>query len=137
MQRAQEDTMSKEEIIKYVDDLIKANKRYDKRLAQLLYDLFFRANEKFEWSREEFLEKYQNFRNNVKIIKFKRLEGNVTGRFNGFEQVIYIDKAMLKNMQKNSNKDLINDIIDTFFHECSHATDLTRNNGRIVSDRTL
>ena len=47
MQRDQKDKMSKEEIIKYVDDLIKANKRYDKRLAPLLYDFFLRANEKF------------------------------------------------------------------------------------------
>lgn len=38
MQTDKEDKMSKEEIIKYVDDLIKANKRYDKRLSPLLYD---------------------------------------------------------------------------------------------------
>lgn len=74
MQNIKEDKMSKEEIIKYVDNLTKANKRYDKRLTPLLYDFFLRANEKFEWSREEFIHKYENFKNNVKKIKFKRLK---------------------------------------------------------------
>lgn len=136
MQSKKEDKMSKEEIIKNVDDLIKANKRYDKRLTPLLYEFFLRANEKFEWSREEFFEKYQNFINNVKKIKFKRLENSTTGKFRILDQAIYIDKDRLKNMKKNPEKNLINDIIDDFFHECSHATDLTRNNG-IVRERTL
>lgn len=75
MQSTQEDKMSREEIIKCVDDLIKANKKsYDKKLAPLLYEFFLRANEKFEWNREEFLEKYQNFKNNVKILKITDME---------------------------------------------------------------
>ncbi len=90
MQRDQKDKMSKEEIIKYVDELIKVNKRYDKRLAPLLYDFFLRANEKFEWSREEFLEKYQNYRNNVKIIKIRKIKDNYIGIFKILDKAIYI-----------------------------------------------
>lgn len=75
MQSKQEDKMSREEIIYYVDNLIETNKKsYDKRLAPLLYEFFLRANEKFEWSREEFLNKYQNFKNNVKILKITNME---------------------------------------------------------------
>ena len=66
------------------------NKRYDKRLAPLLYDFFLRANEKFEWSREEFLEKYQNYRNNVKIIKIRKIKDNYIGIFKILDKAIYI-----------------------------------------------
>lgn len=75
MSSSQEGKMSKEEIIHYVRNLIEENKKsYDKMLSPLLYEFFLRANEKFEWSREEFLEKYQNFRNNVKEIKITDME---------------------------------------------------------------
>ncbi len=134
MQRDQKDKMSKEEIIKYVDELIKVNKRYDKRLAPLLYDFFLRANEKFEWSREEFLEKYQNYRNNVKIIKIRKIKDNYIGIFKILDKAIYIEKAMLKDMLKKPEKDSINYFVYNFFHECSHATDLTRGNEGIIRD---
>lgn len=75
MQSKQEDKISRKEIIYYVDELIETNKKsYDKRLTPLLYEFFLRANEKFEWSREEFLNKYQNFKNNVKILKITNME---------------------------------------------------------------
>lgn len=133
MQNIKEDKMSKEEIIKYVDNLIKANKRYDKRLTPLLYDFFLRANEKFEWSREEFIHKYENFRNNVKKIKFKRLKKDIGGRFSSIDRAIIINKNSLKEIEENNS---INDLIEDFFHECLHATDYTRNNG-ILSDRNV
>lgn len=134
MQNIKEDKMSKEEIIKYVDDLIKANKRYDKRLTPLLYDFFLRANEKFEWSREKFIHKYGNFRNNVKEIKFKRLKEDIGAQFATIDREIRINKNILKKVEKNNS---INDLIDNLFHECLHATDYTRNNGILVSDRNV
>jgi len=95
MQNIQGDKMTEEEIIKYVDDLIKANKRgYDKRLSPLLYDFFLRANEKFEWSREKFLERYQNFRNNVRKIKFKKLKDDNRKCVAGFtDTFVYGEKT--------------------------------------------
>ena len=41
---------------------------------------------------------------------------------------------MLKDVLRNPEKDSINDFIDNFFHECSHATDLTRGNEGIIRD---
>lgn len=138
MQRAQEDKMTKDEIIKYVDDLIKANERtYDKRITPLLYDFFLRANEKFNWSRQKFLDKYYNFKNNVKKIKFKRLNKDTNGCFRCFIKTIYIDTSILKYINRTPTKKAINYAIDIIFHECLHATDLTKDNGIVVKDRTL
>lgn len=137
MQSKQENKMSKKEIIKYVNKIIKQNKEtYDKMLSKLLYDFFLRANEKFEWSREEFLQKYQNFSNNVKIIKFEEIES--LGRFSVPNRAIYLNKQILEiincllenNIIKNN---IINNyIIDNLFHECLHATDLQMSNGKIA-----
>lgn len=75
MQNSETEKMSREEIIKYVDDLIEANKEsYNKMLVPLLYEFFLRANEKFEWSKEEFLEKYKNFKDNVKNIIVEKFD---------------------------------------------------------------
>lgn len=133
MQTTQEDKMLREEIIKYVDDLIKANKKsYDKRLSPLLYEFFLRTNEKFEWSREEFLKKYQNFRNNVKEIKITNMEkvGLPASWSGGFScgknnKGIYLSKDIIYNIQETKTNSSINTyIIDNLFHECLHATDL-------------
>lgn len=136
MQSSQENKMSKEEIIKYVDDLIKANKRaYDKRLSPLLYEFFLRANKKFEWSRKEFLEKYQNFRNNVKEIKITDMKkvgmpSFWTGGFSyGEKKGIYLNEKYIENVKNEpTEKNIDVYIIDTLFHECLHATDLTMEN---------
>lgn len=131
MQSKQEDKMSRKEIVKYVDKLIKQNKEtYDKMLSKLLYDFFLRANEKFEWSREEFLEKYQNFSNNVKIIKFEEIKS--LGRFSVPNRAIYLNKQILEIINCLLENNIINNyIIDNLFHECLHATDLQMNNGKI------
>lgn len=139
MQIDQEDKMSREEIIKYVDDLIKAKeKSYDKNLSLLLYEFFLRANEKFEWSREEFLKKYQNFRNNVKEIRITDMEkvgmpSFWTGGFShGEKKGIYINEKHIENVKKEpTNKQINLYIIGTLFHECLHATDLIKQNGKI------
>lgn len=132
MQSKQEDKMSREEIIYYVDNLIETNKKsYDKRLAPLLYEFFLRANEKFEWDRQEFLEKYKNFENNVKKIKFKKFKGNTNGVFNISNQEITIDKRRLKKIKE---EDYINLMITDLFHECLHATDLKIRNRILVSE---
>ena len=82
MQSTQEDKMSREEIIYYVDNLIEANKKsYDKRLAPLLYEFFLRANEKFGWSREKFFEKITSFKDNVANIGFEKMKRS-EGYFN-------------------------------------------------------
>lgn len=132
MQSKQEDRMSRKEIVKYVDKLIKQNKKtYDKMLSKLLYEFFLRANEKFEWSREEFLEKYQNFSNNVKIIKFEEIES--LGRFSVPNRAIYLNKQILEIINILLENNIINNyIIDNLFHECLHATDLQMNNGKIA-----
>ncbi len=140
MQTDKEDKMSKEEIIKYVDDLIKANKRYDKRLSPLLYDFFLRANEKFEWPREEFLEKYQNFKNNVKRIKIVDMKkvGMPSLWMGGFrdsnnDKAIYINEKVIENVKNAPTNEGINaGIVDNLFHECLHATDLKRSDGKLV-----
>lgn len=136
MQKDQGDMMSKEEIIYYVDNLIEANKKsYDKRLAPLLYEFFLRANEKFEWSRDEFFKKYQAFRNNVKKIKFEKMKGRVGYfKFAKRKKGIFIDKEKIKNVRENPSKHIIyEDIINPFFHECQHATDLLIDDGIIVN----
>lgn len=128
----QADKMSKEEIIKYVDMLIEQNKRrYDKRLSPLLYDFFIRSNEKFDWSREEFLEKYENFKHNVKKICTKKLKGTVLGKINHKKRTIYVDKNLIKEYMEFPFRSSINKIIETLFHECSHATDKGYKNGEI------
>lgn len=141
MQSKQEDRMSREEIIYYVDNLIEANKKsYDKRLAPLLYEFFLRANEKFEWSKNEFLEKYQNFKNNVKTLKITDMEkvGMPSSFSSGFSfdrnnKGIYINKKDIKNVKNELTNESINaDIIDALFHECLHATDLYINKDVIV-----
>ncbi len=134
MQRDQEDKISKEEIIKYVDDLIKVNKRYDKRITPLLYYFFLRANEKFEWPREKFIQKYENFKNNIKKIKFKRLKEEIGGQISIYDKEIRINKNIYKELKNNN---MLNDFINTFFHECLHATDYTINNGILESDRNV
>lgn len=139
MQSKQENKMSREEIIYYVDNLIEANKEsYDKRLSPLLYEFFLRANEKFEWSREYFLEKYQNFKNNVKEIKITDMKkvGMPSFWSGGFSygeknKGIYINKKHVRNVKKKPTKENIDDIIDDLFHECLHATDLTKENEKI------
>ncbi len=81
MQSKQEDRMSREEIIYYVDNLIEANKKsYDKRLAPLLYEFFLRANEKFGWNRKTFFQKITSFKNNVEEIKFEKIKNKNEGR---------------------------------------------------------
>lgn len=132
MQSTQEDKMSRKEIVKYVDKLIKQNKKtYDKMLSKLLYEFFLRANEKFEWSREEFLEKYQNFSNNVKIIKFEEIEP--LGKFSVPNRAIYLNKQILEIINILLENNIINNyIIDNLFHECLHATDLQKDNGKIA-----
>lgn len=143
MQSSQESKMSKEEIIHYVHNLIEANKNsYDKNLSPLLYEFFLRANEKFEWSREKFLEKYQNFRNNVKEIKITDMEkvgmpsfwvGGFSSRENN--KGIYINEKHIENVKSNPTSELINsEIIDTLFHECLHATDLTKENENTIQN---
>lgn len=136
MQSKQEDRMSREEIIYYVDNLIEANKKsYDKRLAPLLYEFFLRANEKFEWNREKFFERYQSFRYNVEKIKFEKMEGK--GGYFSFDKSkkgIFIDKQKLKNIKENPvNYIIYENIINPFFHECLHATDLIIDEGKAIS----
>lgn len=137
MQNKQEEKMSREEIIYYVDGLIKANKRsYDKRLSPLLYEFFLRANEKFEWSREEFFEKYKNFRYNVEKIKFEKMKGK--GGYFSFNQNkkgIFLNKENLKNIKENPASYIIyENIINPLFHECQHATDVLIDDGIVISD---
>lgn len=137
MQSKQENKISREEIIHYVDNLIEANKNsYDKKLSPLLYEFFLRANEKFEWSREEFLKKYQNFKNNVKTLEVTDMEkvgmpslwsGGFSFRENS--KGIYINEKNIERVKKEPTNKLINVyIIDTLFHECLHATDLIKEN---------
>lgn len=136
MQSKQEDKMSKEEIIYYVDNLIEANKKtYDKRLAPLLYEFFLRANEKFNWSREKFFEKITSFKNNVEKIKFEKMKGK--GGYFSFDKNkkgIFLDKEKLKNIKENpANHIIYENIINPFFHECLHATDLFIDEGKAIS----
>lgn len=135
MQNSGAEKMSREEIIKYVDELIAENKdSYDKRLAPLLYEFFLRANEKFEWSREEFLDKYQNFRNVVKRIDFKKLDRRTGAQIVYKEKRININKTTLREMKKNVKSDTINlYIIDSFFHEDLHGTDVYIKDGKFLS----
>lgn len=135
MQNSGAEKMSREEIIKYVDELIAENKdSYDKRLAPLLYEFFLRANEKFEWSREELLDKYQNFRNVVKRIDFKKLNYSTCAEISYKEKKITFNKTILKEITKNAKTDTINlDIIDTLFHECLHGTDFYLRDKKLLS----
>lgn len=133
MQNSGAEQMSREEIIKYVDELIEENKdSYDKRLAPLLYEFFLRANEKFEWSREEFLNKYENFRK-IKGIGSKKL--NVyTAVINYKEKAIYFNKRILSMIKRNTTSDTINRaIIDTLFHEGLHGTDFYVRDNKLLS----
>lgn len=134
--KANQEKISREEIKRYVDNLIEMNETsYDRRLSPLLYEFFLRATEKFEWSKEEFLEKYTNFANNVKTIKFGKLNKGLEGQFRGIEKAIYLNKKILKELRKNIENDFINsNIIDTLFHEGLHATDLKSEDGKEVRD---
>lgn len=128
----QADKMSKEEIIKYVDALIEQNEEsYDKRLSPLLYDFFIRSNEKFNWSKKEFIEKYENFRNIVKKICISRLKMETMGRINYKERTIFLNSYLFKEYMGFPLRSSINKIINVFFHECSHATDIGTRNGKI------
>lgn len=136
MQDKKEEKMSRDEIIKYVDVLIEEHKNsYDKRLTLLLYEFFLRANEKFDWTKQEFLKKYENFRNNVKVIKIKNI-GKFTGYFHYKEDKpqnngIYLNKYLIRTINKNSVEDY-KYIIDNFFHEALHATDLNNKDDKLI-----
>lgn len=129
--KANQEKISREEIKRYVDNLIEMNETsYDRRLSPLLYEFFLRATEKFEWSKQEFLEKYTNFVNNVKTIRFGKLEERTLGQYRATKKAIYLNKKILKELRKNIENDFINkNIIDNFFHEGLHATDLQEENG--------
>lgn len=135
MQNSEVEKISREEIIKYVDELIAENKdSYDKKLAPLLYEFFLRANEKFEWTKQEFLDKYENFWHRVKNISFKKL-----GKYVGAEiwyrgKEINFNETTLKIMKKNTSTKVINlKIIDSLFHEGLHATDFYGRDGKLLS----
>lgn len=120
MKSKQEDKMSREEIIKYVNDLIKVKgEAYDRDLSPLLYEFFLRANEKFEWSRKEFLEKYQNFTNNVETLKIEYMEkvgmpsfwsGGMSANQNN--KGIYISKKLIEKLKELPT----NESIDTYIY---------------------
>ena len=133
MQSTQEDKMSREEIIYYVDNLIEANKKsYDKRLAPLLYEFFLRANEKFGWSREKFFEKITSFKDNVANIGFEKMKRS-EGYFNNTKG-IFLNKEIIRRIKENPESGVIYKyIINCFFHECQHATDLLIDDGIAVN----
>lgn len=148
MKSKQEDKMSREEIIKYVNDLIKVKgEAYDRDLSPLLYEFFLRANEKFEWSRKEFLEKYQNFTNNVETLKIEYMEkvgmpsfwsGGMSANQNN--KGIYISKKLIEKLKELPTNESIDTyiyicIIDNLFHECLHATDIKKGEyGEIIQN---
>lgn len=139
--KANQEQISREEIKRYVDNLIEMNgTSYDRRLSLLLYEFFLRATEKFEWSKQEFLEKYNNFVNNVKKIKFGKLNKRTLGQFREKEKAIYLNKKIVTILRKNMEDDCINSktvdvfLIDVFFHEALHATDLQKENDEKVRD---
>ena len=135
MQNSEVEKISREEIIKYVDELIAENKdSYDKRLAPLLYEFFLRANEKFEWTKQEFLDKYESFWHRVKDIEFKKLAKNIDATIIYHEKKINLNIATLKQIKKNAKQDTIKEnIIDALFHESLHATDFYVRDGNLLS----
>lgn len=119
MENQKKGSITKDEIIKYVDILVKKHKStYDKRLIPLLYEFFLRSSIKFNWDRKTFLTKYNNFSENTKIIKFAPLEAGTWGV--ATKDKILINNAILKQLKKGSKYDKL---IVIFNHECLHHID--------------
>jgi len=73
MEQMQREEISEKDITIYVDMLLQKHRfLYDKRVAPLLYEFFLRSHKTFNWSKDEFLDKYINFDTNVKKIRFKK-----------------------------------------------------------------
>lgn len=126
MNEATREEISRTEIIKYVDCLVKKHRfTYDKRLLPLLYEFFLRSTEKFHWDKETFFTKYTNFSNNTKAIKIKEFNDTRVGSVNLERKTMYISKEY---EQEGKFEELIN----TFNHEALHQTDLCIRNGKII-----
>lgn len=132
--------ITRNEIIEYVDKLIKENRdTYDKRLDMLIYEFFLRATEKFHWDRITFLTKFTNFSKNVKIIQpikreyIVRLEESQKKKFWGIarrdKKAIYVNEELVYN-----GKIPIEIAINTFFHEFLHQTDYETQGENVVKD---
>ena len=133
MEELEREEISEKEIRTYVDMLLEKNRfTYDRRIAPLLYEFFLRSHKNFNWSKDEFLDKYINFDKNVKKIKFKKLAKNQDGQFNYPDKAIYINKSCLSAVKK-FDEDIWNVFIDDFYHECIHATDCKIRNGTLIS----
>ncbi|MBR6504175.1 MAG: hypothetical protein IKT41_00350, partial [Clostridia bacterium] len=123
MGKLQKEGLTKREIKKYVDELIEKNKNsYDARLAPLLYEFFLRSNKTFNWSKDEFLYKYNNFERNINTIKFAKLDQPVKGECDFDNKEIHINENMIDKLNLEEIEPY-NELIDVFYHECLHATD--------------
>jgi len=131
MEQMQREEISEKDITIYVDMLLQKHRfLYDKRVAPLLYEFFLRSHKTFNWSKDEFLDKYINFDTNVKKIRFKKLEKN-TAEMNFIDNAIYINQEILSEL-KNANEETYNNFINAFYHENSHAIDFYNRNGKRI-----
>ena len=134
MEELEREEISREDIITYVDMLLEKHRfSYNRRLAPLLYEFFLRSAKTFNWSKDEFLDKYINFNNIVKKIKFKKLAEGTLGLHSYKDKSIYISEDFITELKKN-NEDVYNQLIDTFYHECLHATDFEFRYGKEGKD---
>lgn len=131
MNNGTKEEISRGEIIRYVDILVKEHRfSYDRRIIPLLYEFFLRSAEKFNWDKERFLTKYINFKKFTKKIAFKELPEQTKGKVDHNKKAMYINKQYIQLLREKGEYD---DFIDTFNHECLHKTDLCIRNGKLIS----
>lgn len=129
MENQDKDLITRDEIIRHVDILVKEHKStYDRRLLPLVYEFFIRSAEKFHWDRETFFTKYINFSKNTKSIRFTEMEEEIWGL--ATKEEILINNTFLNKLKEGKDYDKL---IATFNHECLHQVDYQKvviENGR-------
>lgn len=102
--------------------------RYDVRFRPIIQQYIERSAKVYNWTKDEFDKKVRNYIKNIEKIEFKKeLEGKVGQRISNLG---YWSRNNKKFIVKD---DIIlstnNEVLDVFFHEQEHSTDMTiRNN---------
>ena len=99
--------------------------RYDERFRPIIQEYITRSAKIYNWTKDEFDKKVRNYIKNIDKIEFaKKLEGHSISSL-GYWSRKNRKFVVKDDMISRTNKE----VLDVFFHEQEHATDVTiRNN---------
>lgn len=117
-----------------VKELIKEKPEYDRRICSILPEFFIRSSIIYNWNKDDFEERINNFDTSIQKISFEEME-DIYIAGNTAMGEIKLNSNMFLNSRGNLDNSNMESLVRTFFHESGHITDDTVREGNALKER--